>query len=67
MTTEERADATRAIEEILAHRTHLAHDERTFVHLMQRALESGRAIAPAELCMLDSIWDRVVREHSDAR
>jgi hypothetical protein len=67
MTPEERAEAHRAVEEILTHRAHLAHDERTFVHLMRRALESGRSVAPAELCMLDSIWDRVVRECTDAR
>ena len=62
MLPEDRTEARRMVQEIMAWRYKLSHDERTFVHLVEHALEAGRSVAPAEMLMLDQIWDSVVRE-----
>jgi hypothetical protein len=61
MRADERAEVWRTINEIMEQRAKLRHDERAFVHLMQRALEDGRAVNLREVQMLDSIWERVRR------
>jgi hypothetical protein len=62
MLPEDRTEARRMVQEIMAWRHKLSHDERTFVHLIEHALEVGRSVAPAEMLMLDQIWDSVVKE-----
>jgi hypothetical protein len=61
MTHQERLEVRQQIAEILAWRHKLDHDERMFVNLMSKVLDGGRAVAPAEMVILDQIWEKAVR------